>query len=202
MVLDPQREAKDLQEKFREAHRKGVEDGERGKPFEVALDEMEKGSKENDWVWYVFPQHENCPGHTYINKKYALTTREVLWFLADPNLRKNYSKVVKELKKHLESGKTLKEIVKHDVRKVISSLTLFGMIADELSRLDPFQSIDTDPMIDDFKADMEDMTELLQSVWLSLEGSEPCAYTRDALRDDDLEDEIKTFVQTFPTPEI
>ena len=199
MVSETQREAKDLQEKFREAHRKG--DGH-GKPFEVALDEMEKGSKKTDWVWYVFPQHENCPGHTSINKKYALTTREVLWFLADPNLRKNYSKVVTELKKHLESGKTLKEIVNHDVRKVISSLTLFGMIADELSRLDPFQSIDTGPMIDDFKADMEDMTKLLQSVWLSLEGSEPCTYTRDALRDDDLKDEIKTFVQTFPTPEI
>ncbi len=76
------------------------------------------------------------------------------------------------------------------------------MIADELNRLDPFQSVDTDPMIDDFKADMEDMTELLRPVWLYLKPAEPYTDTRDALRDDDLKNEIKTFVQTFPTPEI
>ena len=197
MVLDPQREAKDLQDKFRAAHKEG--DGH-GETFDVAYKEMQLGSKLSHWIWYVFPQHENCPGYTGLNAKYALSTRKVLWFLADPHLRENYSKVVTELKKHLESGKTLKEIVKYDVRKVISSLTLFGMIADELNRSDLFQN--TDPMFDDFKADMENMTGLLQSVWLSLEGSEPCTYTRDALRDDDLKDEIKTFVQTFPTPEI
>ena len=201
MVSESQGEAKDLQEKFRSAHKNG--DGH-GEPFEVALVEMEKGSKIEDWVWYVFPQHKKCPGRTGLNAKYALSTQEVLWFLADPELRENYLKVLKELKRHLESGKTLKEImVKNiDVTKVISSLTLFGMIADELPHSDLFQSIDADPMIDDFKADMENMTGLLQSVWLSLEGYEPCTYTRDALRDDDLEDEIKTLVQTFPTPEI
>ena len=193
-------ETQDLQKKFRAAHKHGEKP--HGENFDVAYKEMKQGSKKADWVWYVFPQHENCPGSTSINKKYGLATREVLWFLADPHLRENYSKVVTELKKHLESGKTLREIVNHDVKKVISSLTLFGMIADELNRLDSFQSIDTDPMIDDFKADMENMTELLQSVWLSLEGYEPCTYTRDALRDDDLKDEIKTFVQTFQTPEI
>ena len=117
-------------------------------------------------------------------------------------------KVLKELKRHLESGKTLKEImVKNiDVTKVISSLTLFGMVADKLNRLDPFHGLDPDLCsppwlldLDAFKTDMENMTGLLQSVWLSLEGYGPCTYTRDALRDDDLEDEIKTFVQTFPT---
>ena len=45
--------------------------------------------------------------------------------------------------------------------------------------------------------DMENMTELLQSIWLSLEGYEPCAYTRDALRDEDLKDEIKNLVQVY-----
>ena len=199
MVLDPQREAKDLQDKFRAAHNNG---DEHGRSFEVAYKEMQHGSKILHWVWYVFPQHENCPGSTRLNDRYGLANQEVLWFLADPNLRKNYSKVVTELKKHLESGKTLKEIVNGDDKKVISSLTLFGMIADELNRLDPFQSVDTDPMIDDFKADMEDMTELLRPVWLYLKPAEPYTDTRDALRDDDLKNEIKTFVQTFPTPEI
>ena len=60
MVLDPQREAKDLQDKFRAAHKEG--DGH-GETFDVAYEEMKQGSKKTHWVWYVFPQHENCPGH-------------------------------------------------------------------------------------------------------------------------------------------
>jgi len=183
-----QREAKDLQDKFRAAHNNG--EGH-GKSFEVAYKEMQHGSKILHWVWYIFPQHENCPGSTPLNDKYGLANQEVLWFLADPNLRKNYSKVLKELKNHLESGKTLKEIVNGDDKKVVSSLTLFEMIADELHHSDSFKDIaysviGTGRMdIDDFNVDMEDMTELLRSVWLSLEGYERCMYTRNALKNYD-----------------
>ena len=95
IVLEPPQVVREFQEKFREAQRKG--DGH-GKPFEVALDEMKHGSKTSHWVWYVFPQHEKCPGSSSLNKKYGLATREALWFLADPELRKNYLKVLKELK--------------------------------------------------------------------------------------------------------
>ncbi len=183
-----QREAKDLQDKFRAAHNNG--EGH-GKSFEVAHKEMKQGSKRSSWVWYIFPQHENCPGSTFLNKKFGLTTRKVLWFLADPSLRENYLEVLKELKKHLESGKTLKEIVNRDDKKVVSSLTLFEMIADELHHSDSFKDIaysviGTGRMdIDDFNVDMEDMTELLRSVWLSLEGYERCMYTRNALKNYD-----------------
>ena len=42
IVLEPPQVVREFQEKFSEAHIEG--DGH-GKPFEVALDEMEKGSK-------------------------------------------------------------------------------------------------------------------------------------------------------------
>ena len=193
IVLEPPQVVREFQEKFSEAQRKG--DGH-GKPFEVAFDEMEKGSKKTDWVWYVFPQHENCPGSTSLNDKYGLANREVLWFLADPYLRKNYLKVVTELKRHLESGKTLKEIVKDDVKKVISSLTLFEIVANGLHISDFFHKggnlretaffgriIDGEPEVADFVTDMKDIADLLGAIWISLEGFEPCEYTLKGLEE-------------------
>ncbi len=193
IVLEPPQVVREFQEKFSEAHREGDEHGE---PFDVAYEEMKQGSKKNDWVWYVFPQHENCPGSTSLNDKYGLANREVLWFLADPYLRKNYLKVVTELKRHLESGKTLKEIVKGDVKKVISSLTLFEIVANGLHISDFFHKggnlretafferiIDGEPEIADFVTDMKDIADLLGGIWISLEGFEPCEYTRKVLKE-------------------
>ena len=193
IVLEPPQVVREFQEKFREAHRKG--DGH-GASLDIAYKERKQGSKILDWVWYVFPQHENCPGSTSLNDKYGLANREVLWFLADPYLRKNYLKVITELKRHLESGKTLKEIVKDDVKKVISSLTLFEIVANGLHISDffhiggllrepPFfeRIINGEPEVADFVTDMKDIADLLGGIWISLEGFEPCEYTRKTLEE-------------------
>ncbi|UUW08278.1 DUF1810 domain-containing protein [Flavobacterium plurextorum] len=97
--------------------------------YQQALDEIKKGKKQSHWMWFVFPQIRGL-GFKEYNVYYGLKNLdEAAEYLNHPVLGKRLIEISKALLQ--QQGKTALEIFgKPDERKLKSSMTLFGLLAD------------------------------------------------------------------------
>ena len=101
--------------------------------FESALREIESGSKQSHWMWFVFPQVKR-DGATGTAARYAvLTIDHAVAFLRHPILGANYLAITREARRKLETSTRSQKVLalfKHpDHLKFVSSVTLMGEVA-------------------------------------------------------------------------
>jgi len=104
--------------------------------FLSALAEIQAGAKRGHWIWYVFPQLDGL-GASSASRTFAIDgPAEAAEYLRDPELRSRLSIILKAVVLRLKSGNhtTLRALMGSDidVRKLVSSLTLFGCVARQL----------------------------------------------------------------------
>ena len=109
-----------------------------GDPFtyESALHEMNRGHKENHWIWYVFPQIPwDHPTKSDESKRYAIRSiAEARAYVRDDLLRSRFIEIMKIVRRHLlaDSSPTKPLVLMGsttDCGKLISSATLFHAVA-------------------------------------------------------------------------
>src|SRR5262245_9809543 len=104
----------------------------------TALAEIQAGAKQGHWIWYVFPQLDGL-GASSASRTFAIDgPAEAAEYLRDPELRSRLSTILNAVVLRLKSGNTrsLRALMGSDldVRKLVSSLTLFGWVARQLER--------------------------------------------------------------------
>ena len=120
-----------------------------------ALQEIKNGKKYTHWIWYVFPQINDL-GYSPISKQCELTKEQAELYLQNNILRQYYIATLTTTSKSLEEqGRTLQSIFSNDVQKVISSMTLFRHISQELLKQDQQYP---------FKGDCEKITQLINEI--------------------------------------
>jgi uncharacterized protein (DUF1810 family) len=120
----------------------------RGSGFDSALSEIRAGEKRGHWIWYVFPQLSGL-GHSAASRTYGLDgIAEAEDYLRDPLLRSRLLTIATAVAEQVRegSGLSLQWLMDSsiDVRKLVSSLTLFGNVAKQLyaaEGLDEYESI-------------------------------------------------------------
>ena len=127
-------------ERFRDGYRRD---------FDRALDEIDGGRKRSHWMWFIFPQVAGL-GSSSTAAHYAIRSRkEAEAFLADPVLGDGYRRLVDAVWQQVIGGDvTIRALFGGpDDQKLVSSLTLFGSLANDLG--------------DDWSATARQITELL-----------------------------------------
>ncbi len=104
---------------------------DRGDPasLETALSELRLGTKQEHWIWYVFPQLQGL-GHSPHAHYYGIHgLSEAADYLRNPLLRERYQLCLSEMLIHLRNGTKLRSILgSTDSLKAISSMTLFQVV--------------------------------------------------------------------------
>lgn len=109
-----------------------------GSGFDAALSEIRAGSKKGHWIWYIFPQLTGL-GTTSVSKMYAINSiEEAQAFLRDGLLRHRLQTISEAISEQLNMHVPLIILMggKIDVKKLVSSLTLFEYIAKDDLPLD------------------------------------------------------------------
>ena len=122
----------DIEKRFLEPHLRW---------FSIAMEELRKGKKESCWSWYLLPTPpylvRGVEKGSAMNQKYALRgDLEGHRFLdlvkGAVNTRGNYISIVTEIRRQLQSGVSLDELMGDmDAPKTRSSLKLFERLAQE-----------------------------------------------------------------------
>jgi len=104
--------------------------------FEAALAEIQSGRKQGHWIWYVFPQLAGL-GASTASQIYGISdVAEAVEYLHDPVLCSRLLTMTTTVAACVQSGKgvSLETLMGSsiDVRKLVSSLTLFGNLARKL----------------------------------------------------------------------
>jgi uncharacterized protein (DUF1810 family) len=104
--------------------------------FASALAEMQAGRKQGHWIWYVFPQLSGL-GASSLSQRYGIDgLAEAAAYLRDPVLCARLLTITTTVAERMKRGKgaTLETLMgtSIDVRKLVSSLTLFGSVATTL----------------------------------------------------------------------
>jgi uncharacterized protein (DUF1810 family) len=103
--------------------------------FARALDEIKSGRKRGHWIWYVFPQLDGL-GRSPMAHRYAIAGEdEAIEYLKDPELRSRLLTIATAVAEQVHvKGLSLTELMGStvDVLKLVSSLTLFGRVAERL----------------------------------------------------------------------
>ena len=142
--------------------------------FESALGEIRSGTKRGHWIWYVFPQLAGL-GVSPTSQHFGIAGEaEAVEFLRDPDLRSRFLTIATAVADRLNARQpaSLRVLMGSDTdaRKLVSSLTLFRHVAEQLhagERQDVFEQI----------ASVSD--EVLSIA--AREGYPPCEYTRKKL---------------------
>lgn len=103
--------------------------------YAAALAEIRAGRKRGHWIWYVFPQLAGL-GSSSASQHYAIgDAGEAAAYLRDATLRKRLLEITEAVAAQLRSGTPLPLLMGSEVdsRKLISSMTLFGTVAQRLS---------------------------------------------------------------------
>src|ERR1700686_2225903 len=116
--------------------------------FEAALAEIRSGRKQGHWIWYVFPQLSGL-GAFLASQTYGITdVAEAVEYLHDPVLRSRLLTMTTTVAERVKSGQgvSLERLMGSsiDVRKLVSSRTLFGRVTRRLvdtEGLDPHESL-------------------------------------------------------------
>jgi uncharacterized protein (DUF1810 family) len=107
--------------------------------FATAVAELRAAAKRGHWIWYVFPQLEGL-GRSAMARHYALRDfDEACSYLQDPVLRTRYEEISNVVADQLARGVLIETLMggSIDGLKLVSSVTLFHAVAEELARLDP-----------------------------------------------------------------
>jgi uncharacterized protein (DUF1810 family) len=104
--------------------------------FESALAEIQSGCKHGHWIWYVFPQLSGL-GASMPSQIYGISDlAEAAAYLRDPVLRTRLLTMTAAVAARIDSGTgvSLETLMGSsiDVKKLVSSLTLFGNVARQL----------------------------------------------------------------------
>ena len=102
--------------------------------FESALEEIRAGRKRGHWIWYVFPQIRGL-GTSHESQTFGINdVEEAAEFLHDSELRSRLLTIALAVAEQLKAGHALRALMGSDIdaRKVVSSLTLFGDVAQRL----------------------------------------------------------------------
>jgi len=111
-----------------------------GTSFARAIDELERGRKQTDWVWYVFPQWVGLGRSPEVQRFGVPSVEAAMEYLGHVTLRANYLTAVSITHSHLASGKHLTQIVGSlDSRKFVSSLTLMELVVGQKESSDDLQ---------------------------------------------------------------
>jgi uncharacterized protein (DUF1810 family) len=108
--------------------------------FESALAEIQSGSKQGHWIWYIFPQLSGL-GASRSSQTYGIgDLAEAVEYLQDPVLRSRLLTMTIAVAERVKGGRgvSLETLMGSsiDVRKLVSSLTLFGHVARKLHAAD------------------------------------------------------------------
>jgi uncharacterized protein (DUF1810 family) len=104
--------------------------------YDAALREIVGGRKRGHWIWYVLPQLRGL-GSSPNAETYGIDGRdEAIDYLADEELRGRLLEISTSILGHLESGASLRALMASeiDAMKTVSSLTLFGLVAERMPR--------------------------------------------------------------------
>jgi uncharacterized protein (DUF1810 family) len=99
--------------------------------FDTALAEIQAGSKQGHWIWYIFPQLSGL-GTSHFSQVYGLADAgEADEYLHDRVLRERLLIVTKAVAEQLRRGVSVSDLMGSDIdaRKLVSSLTLFEHFA-------------------------------------------------------------------------
>jgi uncharacterized protein (DUF1810 family) len=104
--------------------------------FAAALGEIQSGRKRGHWIWYVFPQLSGL-GASTASQAYGISdVAEAVEYLHDPVLGSRLLTMTTAVAERAKGGHgvSLEMLMGSsiDVRKLVSSLTLFGNVARQL----------------------------------------------------------------------
>ncbi|MBR5038339.1 MAG: DUF1810 domain-containing protein [Prevotella sp.] len=95
--------------------------------YDIALQEIKNGKKENHWIWYVFPQMKGL-GHSEISVYYGINGREeAKAYIEHPILRERLVEICEAVLHH---EKSVYEIFGSDAIKVRACVLLFASVSD------------------------------------------------------------------------
>jgi uncharacterized protein (DUF1810 family) len=133
--------ARDRLERFKRAQ------GQQSGGFDAALHEIRTGRKRGHWIWYVFPQLSGL-GASSMSQTYAISgLDEAAEYLRDPELRSRLLTITSAVAEQLTENSQLR--VDHlmgssiDAQKLVSSLTLFGNVAQQRSAAEGLEAYGT-----------------------------------------------------------
>ncbi len=104
--------------------------------YATAIAELQRGRKQSHWIWYVFPQIAGL-GRSDMAQRFAIEdTEEARAYLAHPVLGQRLLEIAQVVHDQVRSPRSvpLHELMggQIDAVKLVSSLTLFGLVADPL----------------------------------------------------------------------
>lgn len=133
----------------------------------IALQELQAGRKRSHWIWWLFPQLDGL-GRSPLAQRYAFEDDdEARADLVDPvlcaHLQAAIQAVVDQLAEDADLARRMGSGI--DARKLVSSMTLFSLVADQSDPLESPRGALADTIL----------------AAASAQGLGRCAYTRDAL---------------------
>ena len=143
--------------------------------FQAALDEIRSGAKTGHWIWYVFPQLAGL-GTSALSQTFGLDgEEETMEFLRDRDLRSRLLVIASAVAEQIRTRRapSLRALMGSDVdvRKLVSSLTLFRHVATKLDE------VEHQP---EYRSLVSAADEVLAAA--ASEGYPACAYTLGRLR--------------------
>ena len=96
--------------------------------YDVALEELRRGSKRSHWIWFIFPQVAGL-GSSAMSERYAIKSkREALAYLNHPILGARLKECTNALL--AVAGRTAEDVMgRPDDLKLRSSMTLFAAVS-------------------------------------------------------------------------
>lgn len=109
-----------------------------GKPLSVAIDELCRGKKANDWIWYVFPQVEGLGSSETSQRFWVRRCSDMSVLLGDATALANFTSAFGLAAAALAKSPTsrLRDVFADDEKKVVSSAALFVGYLDRHPRAD------------------------------------------------------------------
>jgi uncharacterized protein (DUF1810 family) len=143
-----------------------------GSGFEAALREIQAGSKQGHWIWYVFPQLSGL-GASSVSRTYGIHgLAEAEEYLRDPILGSRLLAITTAVAEHVLQGASLETLMgsSTDAVKLVSSLTLLGNVARKLN-------------VSEGLVEYEALARVAEAVIeaAARQGYGPCRYTLDRL---------------------
>jgi uncharacterized protein (DUF1810 family) len=116
-----------------------------GSGFAAALKELRTTGKRGHWIWWILPQLIGL-GFSSTSEEYGIQgAEEAAEYLRDPVLRSRLTAITQAVAERLDGGMPLESVMGSaiDVRKLVSSLTLFEHVSRNLSAGEPLAELAT-----------------------------------------------------------
>jgi len=113
--------------------------------FGAALNELQTTGKRGHWIWWILPQLRGL-GFSSTSEEYGIRdAEEAVEYLRDPVLRSRLTVITQAIAQRLDGRIPLESVMGSaiDVRKLVSSLTLFEHVARDLSAGEPLAELAT-----------------------------------------------------------